>query len=154
MTDRPKTGQPRTRPVTGGGSVVAGSRPATGGGAAGGRPPTGGVGSRRAARRAPYVAPVRIIAGPRVIDGRVENLSEGGMMLTLPVGLQERESVISRFALPMTHTLVSVPATVVWQLPSRPGFEVVGLEFALVDETMRREVQRYIELVGPPDEGP
>lgn len=153
MTERPKTGQPRTRPVTGGGGVVAGARPVTGG-SVGARPATGGVPARRSARRAPYVAPVRIIAGARVVDGRVENLSDGGMMLTLAVGLQERESVITRFALPMTHTLVSVPATVVWQLPSRPGFEVVGLEFALVDETMRREVQRYIELVGPPDDGP
>lgn len=135
--------------------MIAGSRPATGGGpSAGARPPTGGTGSRRAGRRAPYVAPVRVIAGTRVVDGRVENLSEGGMMLTLAVGLQERESVITRFALPMTHTQVSVPSTVVWQLPSRPGFEVVGVEFALVDETMRREVQRYVELVGPPDDGP
>jgi hypothetical protein len=75
------------------------------------------------------------------------------MMVSLPPGLADRESVSVRFALPMTRTLVSVPSTVVWQQPARTGGFVVGLEFALIDETMRREVARYVELCAPPDGG-
>jgi hypothetical protein len=144
---RPPTGGgvPRMRPVTGGGSAIVGAPV---------RPPTGGVdvsaAQRRLNRRAAYVAPARVVVGARHFDGRAENIGEGGMMLNVPEGLRDRESVSARFALPMSQQMVSVPATVAWRKPTRPGHELVGLEFALVDETLRREIEKFVAMMlGP-----
>lgn len=144
---RPTTGGgvPRVRPMTGGGSAIVGAPT---------RPTTGSVdvnaAQRRLARRAAYVAPARIVVGARHFDGRAENIGEGGMMINVPEGLRDRESVSVRFALPMSQQVVSVPATVAWRKPTRAGHELVGVEFALVDETLRREIEKFVAIMlGP-----
>ncbi len=133
------------RPMSGGGSAIVGAptRPTT-------ESVDAAAAQRRLNRRAPYVAPARVVVGPRHFDGRAENIGEGGLMIHLPEGLRDRESVSARFALPISQQMVSVPATVAWRQPTRPGHELVGLEFALVDETLRREIEKFVAMMlGP-----
>jgi serine/threonine protein kinase len=89
---------------------------------------------RRRHARAPYLTPVRTtqLNGTHQ-DGRSEDISEAGLLVVLPQGLEHEERVRIRFALPVSGRIVTTTARACWLRPSRTGV-AVGLALALDDE--------------------
>lgn len=104
--------------------------------------------ARRRHPRAPYVSPVRVRLREALVDGRSEDISEGGM-LVLGVGdsgVDGGASVLLRFALPMSGKVVSEPATVQWARGARG--EALGLSFDQPAERTIEDIRAYVDLVG------
>jgi serine/threonine protein kinase len=108
---------------------------------------------RRRARRAAYATPVQIaFANGSTIDGRSEDISEGGLLVICraPCAANVRASV--RFAMPIEGKVVSVEVQVRWVRAARPsepqGPRAIGLEFVLVTEPMRESIAKYVALMG------
>ena len=73
---------------------------------------------RRKSPRAAYVAPTRIVrANGQRVDGRSEDISEGGMLIIAGHALDDRERVQVRFALPSSGAVVTVTAEARWIEP-------------------------------------
>jgi len=124
--------------------------------------------SRRRFARAPYITPCRVVrADGATIDGRSEDISEGGLLIVLsqreesraggppagPAGApagQEKpqpERVRVRFALPTTGVIATVDATVRWMRDTR-GRSALGIEFVELPQDARASVATYVGLVG------
>ncbi len=118
--------------------------------------------SRRRHRRAPYIAPCRVVReNGSYIDGRSEDISEGGLLVVLPQSLRGAsvdvsaalsaqgavESVRVRFALPTTGLVVTVPGLVRW-LKDGKGRAALGIEFDAPPEEVRVSIGTYVKLVG------
>ncbi len=117
----------------------------------------GGTGSRADAAkkttmarrfvRVPYITPVRIVrqdAPP--IDGRTEDLSEGGMLVLADQAGADGETVQVRFALPMTGAVVNVQAVTRWIRNAR-RVRALGLEFQNLADTHRDTIRKYVQLM-------
>jgi serine/threonine protein kinase len=116
------------------------------------------AGQRRRFPRAPYATPVRILlANGGTLDGRNEDISEGGMLLLSREVCAQDEKVNVRFALPMEGRVVSCPAVVRWLRAARPGDpespRAIGLEFVDLLPEVRASIARYVELIGDPSQG-
>lgn len=104
------------------------------------------VPARRKHPRAPYITPVRIIeAEDRHIDGRTEDISEGGL-LVLGDRACEMEQVTVRFALPMSGKIVSVRAEPRWIQRARGA--AIGLRFIELDPEACTEIRGYVTAMG------
>lgn len=111
--------------------------------------------------RAPYITPCRIFgvrgAGPGAhIDGRSEDISEGGLLIILPHTFQDAvdanlcrqsEPVLVRFALPTTNAITNVHGTVRWVKDGR-GRAALGVQFDGVTDAVRESIRTYVKLVG------
>ncbi len=94
--------------------------------------------------RAPYRTPIRIeVPGIGAVDGRSEDVSEGGLLVVTRSTITEGTSITLRFALPIDGKVVSEPATVKWSRATAIG---VALD-APAAET-RRQIERYVSLMG------
>lgn len=106
---------------------------------------------RRRHRRAPYVTPVRIMAGRTAVDGRSEDISEGGLLVIAGASLAPDEVVQLRFALP-TGDLAHCAAAVRW-CRTRPGpahaRAALGLEFIDPSRAVREAVRSYLRIMAP-----
>ncbi len=106
---------------------------------------------RRRAPRAPYNTPVRLLLEKGVLDGRCEDISEGGMLVLSEATCAPGQRVAVRFALPMEGKVVSVEADVRWVRAASGidtrGLRAVGLEFVALPEAVRASVARYVELM-------
>jgi uncharacterized protein (TIGR02266 family) len=116
------------------------------------------AGQRRRFPRAPYATPVRILlANGGTLDGRNEDISEGGMLLLSREVCAEGEVVNVRFALPMEGHVVTCPAVVRWLRAARPedaeSPRAIGLEFVDLAPEVRVSIARYVELIGDPGQG-
>jgi hypothetical protein len=109
-----------------------------------------GTEHRRAAR-APYNTPVRLIVQGGTVDGRTEDISEGGLLVLTPAVCAAGQSVSARFALPMDGKVASVEAAVRWVRGARgvdrQGINAIGLEFCNAPEPVRDSVARYVALM-------
>ncbi len=106
---------------------------------------TAGVEQRRFSR-APYVTPVRIVQdGGRVLDARIEDISESGALVVLSEAIERDANVQVRFALPVSGRIVTTRATVRWSRAARLGV-AVGLEFDLNEEE-RATIRYYVSTV-------
>ncbi len=119
------------------------------------KPPPTPVAQRRRWPRAPYATPVRILlAGGGALDGRNEDISEGGMLLLSREMCTQGENVNVRFALPMEGRVVTCPTVVRWVKAARPGDpespRAIGLEFVNLAPEVRASIARYVELIGDP----
>ncbi|MEZ4409234.1 MAG: PilZ domain-containing protein [Polyangiales bacterium] len=76
--------------------------------------------NRRAHARVPYITPARLACGDEVLDGRVEDLSAGGVLVIVPRPLAVGARVTLRMALPTTGAVVATDATV-WLARAAPA---------------------------------
>jgi tRNA A-37 threonylcarbamoyl transferase component Bud32 len=106
---------------------------------------------RRRLPRAPYNTPVRLLLATGGLDGRAEDISEGGVLVLTEATCSPGQRVAVRFALPMEGKVVSVEADVRWVRAASGvdarGLRAIGLEFISVPEPVRASVARYVELM-------
>lgn len=106
---------------------------------------------RRAYPRAAYGTPVRLVrTGAEPVDGRSEDISEGGLLLLVERPITAGEVVQVRFASPVAGTIVTLPALVRWVRPSRVGKAAVGCSFTEVAPPLRREIAYYVQWMSDP----
>ncbi len=109
---------------------------------------------RRRTPRAPYATPVRILLANGTLDGRNEDISEGGMLLVSRDACEPGQQVNVRFALPIEGHVVACAAIVRWVRASRPGehtsLNAIGLEFVELPQQVRTSIARYVALMGDP----
>ncbi len=114
----------------------------------GAQPPALPVDQRRRFGRAPYVTPVRIMRpSGKVIEGRSEDVSVGGLLAVIGSPCEAEEQVKVRFALPGTGKLVDIAARTKWARNTR-GTEAVGLEFIQVTPEIHAAIEEYVISMG------
>jgi serine/threonine-protein kinase len=108
---------------------------------------------RRRAKRAPYNTPVQLVlAGSqnRTIDGRSEDISEGGILFLSHADCPTDQRVSARFALPMEGKVISVEAQARW-IRAAPGhalgIRAMGLEFVDLPPAVRSSIAQYVGLM-------
>lgn len=111
------------------------------------------VATRRKHPRAPYITPCRVVRSDgSTIDGRSEDISEGGLLIVLPVNYRgatttSSDRIQARFALPTTGVVATVSGTVRW-LKDGQGRAALGVMFDEPDEAVRHSIATYVRLVG------
>jgi serine/threonine-protein kinase len=104
--------------------------------------------TRRKHVRAPYTTPLRIRReNGENVDGRSEDISEGGLLVIIPTPLASGERVEVRFALPTSGRMVRLSAVARWTKESR-GRAAIGLGFELDSPDAAADVARYVALMG------
>jgi len=112
-------------------------------------PPSEPPARRRAHPRAGYVTPVRMRRdGGELFDGRTEDISEGGVLVLTSGQAHAGESVLLRFALPMSGRLVSVPANIRWARETRGERVALGVSFEDPGDRVLEEVRAYVGYLG------
>jgi eukaryotic-like serine/threonine-protein kinase len=106
---------------------------------------------RRLNRRAPYNTPVQLVlqgGQARTMDGRTEDISEGGLLVLSRDGCTANQRVAVRFALPMEGTVVSAEADVRW-VRGEPALGVcaLGLQFVDLPAVVRTSIATYVGLM-------
>jgi serine/threonine protein kinase len=105
---------------------------------------------RRRFNRAPYRTPVRVVSSWGEVDGRCEDLSEGGMLVLSSQSCDPGEEVSVRFALPIEGRVASCKARVQW-VRARPdrvyASQAIGLEFLDASSDLRASIARYVALM-------
>lgn len=106
----------------------------------------GGI-SRRRHRRAPYVTLARLSrADGETVDGRVEEISEGGLQFVGEHPVTGDEPLRIRFALPSSGRVTEVKAAPRWSR-TRRGVHVAGFEFTEIADGARDEVRAYVAIM-------
>lgn len=109
---------------------------------------------RRRARRAAYATPVQIVLPGQggAVDGRSEDISEGGLLVICRHPCEANIRAAVRFAMPIEGKVVSVDVHIRWVRAARPGEpegpRAIGLEFIEVPEAMRASIAQYVALMG------
>ncbi|MDQ3032829.1 MAG: serine/threonine-protein kinase [Myxococcota bacterium] len=101
---------------------------------------------RRHFVRAPYVTPVRVLREGRTLDGRTEDISEGGVLVVADGETVANEMVKVRLPLPTTGRVVTIDAVVRWIKTNR-NQRALGLEFEGVSEDVKNEIRAYAALM-------
>ncbi len=104
------------------------------------------VESRRQFVRAPYVTPLRVLVGGRAVDGRTEDISEGGVLMVTESGFGDGEQVTVRLPLPLSGRVVELAAKTRW-IRSRRNQQAIGAEFSVVPDDVRTEIRGYVALM-------
>lgn len=104
--------------------------------------------ARRVHPRAPYAA-LATLQRERggANDARIEDLSEGGVLLVTRETYAAGETLRVRFGLPISGRVLAVPALVRWSRVAR-GAPVIGLEFRELSDAARNEIRQYVALMG------
>jgi serine/threonine protein kinase len=102
---------------------------------------------RREHARAPYVTLACVYSKHRPLDGRIEDLSEGGVLVVSNETSSQGEIVRLRFALPLSGRVVDVSALTRWNRAYR-GTRATGYEFQDLPPAARDEIRRYVSLMG------
>ena len=111
-------------------------------------PPSKPAPHRRTSARAAYATPVRLVHGSETLDGRSEDLSEGGMLVLVQGAVDRGERVQVRFALPTSGDRITVPAEIRWCRDGRGGMNAVGIAFQEPDEAMVKDIATYVAFFG------
>lgn len=110
------------------------------------------AGQRRRAPRTPYVTPVHVVLSRGSVDGRTEDISEGGLLVITRQHCEPSQRVTVRFALPIEGRVVSCEADLRWVRAARPdavdGARAIGLEFVEPSPALRASIKRYVEAMG------
>lgn len=111
------------------------------------RPP-----ARRQHARAPYVAPVRVrVADGGHVDGRTEDLSEGGALVVTRVAIPTDRPVSIRLPLPGDGRVVEITGIVRWSKERRDVY-ASGLEFVGLGDDAKNAVRSYVAMMtGTPE---
>jgi c-di-GMP-binding flagellar brake protein YcgR len=83
------------------------------------------------------------------LDGRTEDISEGGLLILVSGEVAAEESVLVRFALPSSGRLVSVPATTRWARRAG-GREALGLRFEEPGDRVVEDIRSYVDYLASP----
>ncbi len=103
---------------------------------------------RRRFGRAPYVTPVRVLRpNGKVVEGRSEDISAGGLLVVISAPCEANEIVKVRFALPGSGRIVEVSAITKWVRNTR-GTEAVGFEFNQLAADNRAAIEHYVTAMG------
>jgi serine/threonine-protein kinase len=115
------------------------------------RPELAAAVQRRRAIRAPYNTPVQVVMRgqqAQTMDGRSEDISEGGLLVLSRDGCTSQQDVVVRFALPMEGKVISAEAHVRWVRASPAlGVCAIGLEFVDLHPTVRASIATYVGLM-------
>ncbi|MBK7584604.1 MAG: protein kinase [Myxococcales bacterium] len=103
--------------------------------------------SRRRHPRAPYITLARLtLADASRVDGRLEEVSEGGLQFVGDRAVPAGETVQIRFALPASGRIAEVRAISRWNRTIR-GTNATGFEFSVISEHARAEIRQYAGFV-------
>jgi serine/threonine protein kinase len=103
---------------------------------------------RRRFPRAPYVTPIKIHRPDgKVIVGRTEDISEGGMLVLTALEVGKDEALSVRLALPSTGQMVTLASVAKWVRAARSG-SAIGLEFVGLPEDVKAVITAYVEAMG------
>jgi c-di-GMP-binding flagellar brake protein YcgR len=83
----------------------------------------------------------------RSIDGKSEDISEGGLLVMAERACGAAEQVEIRFALPTTGRIVGCRAIARWVRTVR-GTGALGLQFQDVSEEVRAGIRQYVTMMG------
>ncbi|MGH7270867.1 MAG: PilZ domain-containing protein, partial [Polyangiaceae bacterium] len=107
---------------------------------------------RRRMPRAPYITPVSLLLKGGSIDGRTEDISEGGMLVIIRQPCLPGQVATVRFAAPMDGKVVNCEACIRWVRVARSdaadGARAVGLEFVQAPPEVRSSIARYVTAMG------
>jgi serine/threonine protein kinase len=116
--------------------------------------------TRRRFARASYMTPLRLILPDgRVIDGRSEDISEGGLLFFSrdSFGLDQAQQGLTanaRFALPIDGRITSTSVRIQWVRRPRPDQaespHACGLEFVGLEPAALQSIQRFVGLMAAP----
>lgn len=103
--------------------------------------------ARRSHARAPYVtlATLQRANGPAT-DARIEDISEGGVLLVTKEHYPPNQAVRLRFGLPISGRVLALNGTVRWSRVAR-GAPATGVEFSALPEAARTEIKQYVALM-------
>jgi serine/threonine-protein kinase len=106
---------------------------------------------QRRASRASYNTPVRLVVREGVVDGRSEDISEGGLLVLTLASCAPGQRISVRFALPMEGKVVSAEADVRWVRAAhgvdRQGMNAIGVEFHDLPQPLRSSIAGYVALM-------
>ncbi len=113
-----------------------------------GAPPPLPSGHRERAARAPYQTTVRMKTDKgEILEGRSEDVSEGGIFVIAGSSVEKGARVDVRFALPVTGAIMSFPAQVRWVVERAPHKVALGLAFLAIDDGSHRLIREYVSAV-------
>lgn len=104
--------------------------------------------SRRRFRRAPYVAPVRVLMAGVTVDGRTVDISEGGALILGDVPCAADRPVRIRLPLPTSGRVTELEATTRWVKDHRTQ-RAFGVEFDALPQEVRDEISGYVQHMAP-----
>jgi serine/threonine-protein kinase len=108
--------------------------------------------------RAPYNTPVRLVVREGMVDGRAENISEGGLLVLTLASCSPEQRISIRFALPLGGKVVSVEAVVRWvrlaRGVDRQGMNAIGVAFHDLPSAVRQAIARYVALMSEAEPSP
>jgi serine/threonine protein kinase len=103
---------------------------------------------QRVHARAPYMTLARVFPGQqKPFDGRLEDISEGGVLFVSEETCPEGEQVRLMFALPISGRVVDVSALARWNRAYR-RMRATGFEYTDLPIEAREEIRRYVTLMG------
>jgi serine/threonine protein kinase len=110
--------------------------------------------TRRRFVRAEYNTPARLtLADGSELDGRTEDISEGGLLFVAREPRQPGQLTRIRFALPIVGKVVTCDAQLRWVRAARAhqpeGPRAFGLEFVDLDLGVARTIDRFVSLMHP-----
>lgn len=104
---------------------------------------------RRETPRSTYATAVLVIKSEgRAIEGRSEDISEGGMLVVTPTRFEARERVNLTFALPLGFELVTIPAVTRWTKPFGDGAQAIGFQFIDPPGDVLEDIREYVAFFG------
>ncbi len=107
---------------------------------------------RRRWRRAPYNTPVEITLANGTIDGRTEDISQGGLLVICWQPCEAGGRVSVRFALPIEGRVIRCDAHLRWARSADParavGPRALGLEFIDPSPELQASIEHYVRLMG------
>ncbi len=96
--------------------------------------------------RAPYVTPIRIVLTSGAVDGRREDISEGGLLVVVDAACEANQDVEVRLPLPGTGRVARVHAVTRWIRGTR-GNRAIGLEFRDPAADVTEAIRAYVKLM-------
>lgn len=101
--------------------------------------------SPRGLPRAELHQPIAIATRGRQIEGKVRNVSRGGLYVDAALRMTPAEEVSLQFSLDGNNTIVTPTAQVVWsKTDPRDGVEHIGLRFLEIDAQTIEKLDHYI----------
>ena len=103
---------------------------------------------RRLLPRAPYVTMASVLRdGQSPIDAKIEDISEGGVLVVAAEQCTPGATLRLRFALPISGRIAEVSSVVRWSRTTR-GTRATGFEFQGMPAPAVAEIRQYVTLMG------
>jgi hypothetical protein len=103
---------------------------------------------RRLLPRAPYVTMASLLRdGQGPIDAKIEDISEGGVLVVAAEQCTPGATLRLRFALPISGRIAEVASVVRWSRTTR-GTRATGFEFQGLPAPAIAEIRQYVTLMG------